>query len=272
MRKPRSTRKSKLLLKILAVLLLVLVVNGTKLYFVRKSSLAKKIVKQPDQVAQDEPIKPVSQTAVATTTPVVEVPDGSIPPIVNGLAPAISTIKTKEQVVFLGIDDGANKKDFELKLMKANNIKASLFLANRFITDNPFFFTDFMGEGSLIEDHTMHHKLLQGLPYAEQKAEICDEADLFLKEYGRRPILFRPPGGSYDVETQRAAADCGMKAVVLWIAKANGGSMQYQIGHSLRPGDIVLMHFRPEFQADMQAFLDAEHAAGLHTELLEDWL
>ena len=63
-----------------------------------------------------------------------------------------------------------------------------------------------------------------------------------------------------------------MKAVVLWIAKANGGSMQYQVGNRLRPGDIVLMHFRPEFAQDMQAFVDAEKAAGLHTVLLEDWI
>ena len=48
--------------------------------------------------------------------------------------------------------------------------------------------------------------------------------------------------------------------------------MQYQVGHSLRAGDIVLMHFRPEFAKDMKAFVDAETAAGLHTELLEDWL
>lgn len=82
----------------------------------------------------------------------------------------------------------------------------------------------------------------------------------------------RPPGGNYNKDTPRAAAACGMKAVVQWIAKANGGSMQYQIGHGLRAGDIVLMHFRPEFKSDMQAFLDAEKAAGLHTELLEDWL
>jgi len=69
---------------------------------------------------------------------------------------------------------------------------------------------------------------------------------------------------------RQAAYDCGMKAVVTWIAKANGGSMQYQIGDKLRAGDIVLMHFRPEFKSDLQAFVDAEKAAGLHTELLED--
>ncbi len=63
-----------------------------------------------------------------------------------------------------------------------------------------------------------------------------------------------------------------MKAVVLWAAKASGGSMQFQVGNKLRPGDIVLMHFRPEFKQDLQAFVIAEKQAGLHTDLLENWL
>lgn len=200
------------------------------------------------------------------------VPDASIPPVSGGLAPAISKINTKQPVVFLTIDDGANKQPFELQLMVDNKLKASLFLAYSAISNNPSFFNDFVTAGSLVEDHTLHHKTLKGLSYTAQKEEICGAADLYQKLYGRRPVLFRPPGGSYDANTQRAAADCGMKAVVLWIAKANGGSMQYQVGHSLRPGDIVLMHFRPEFKQDLQAFIDAQNAAGLRTELLEDWL
>jgi hypothetical protein len=32
------------------------------------------------------------------------------------------------------------------------------------------------------------------------------------------------------------------------------------------------MHFRPEFASDLQAFVNAQNAAGLHTELLENWL
>lgn len=226
-------------------------------------------------VADDEPLKPQASTvplAPPSTTTQASPHDYTIPPISNGLAPVLSKIPTKEKVVFLGIDDGANKQPFELQLMKDNAIHASLFLANRFIHDNPSFFTDFIPEGSLIEDHTVDHKLLSLLSYDEQKQEICGEADLQLQQFGRRPIIFRPPGGDYNQDTQRAAAACGMQAVVLWIAKANGGAMQYQIGHGLQPGDIVLMHFRPEFAKDMQAFLDAEKAAGLHTELLEDWL
>ena len=220
--------------------------------------------------AEEEPLHVVApvQEQVQTDTE----HDVSIPPVQNGLAPVLSTLKTKQPVVFLGIDDGAAKQASELQMMKDNNVRASLFLANRFMSGNSAFFKDFIPAGSIVEDHTMNHKLLSKLTLDEQKAEICGQADIELKQFGRRPVLFRPPGGDYNTDTQRAAAACGMKAVVLWIAKANGGTMQYQVGHKLRPGDIVLMHFRPEFAKDLQAFLDASKAAGLHTELLENWM
>jgi hypothetical protein len=198
--------------------------------------------------------------------------DYVIPPVVNGLAPVLSRIPTKEPVVFLGIDDGAQKAPFDLQMMKANRIRASLFLADIFVRDQPQFFADFVRAGSLIENHTVHHRMLSDLSYGHQKQEICDQADRQQQLYGRRPVLFRPPGGDYNMDTRKAAAACGMRAVILWIAKANGGMMEYQVGNSLQRGDIVLMHFRPEFQRDMQSFLDAQNAAGLHTELLEDWL
>jgi peptidoglycan/xylan/chitin deacetylase (PgdA/CDA1 family) len=147
-----------------------------------------------------------------------------------------------------------------------------LFLSKAFISNNPDFFKQIISLGSLVEDHTINHDTTMSTSqnYQQMVNEICGMADYEQAHYGRRPIFFRPPGGTYSNTMRRAAADCGMKAVVDWIAKANGGSMQYQIGNKLRPGDIVLMHFRPEFKQDMQAFLNAMNAAGLHTELLED--
>lgn len=272
MKQKRKTVKKKSpkipLLPVLIILGIVVLLLGAYVVYRTQETAVKK-----PAIAKDEPLHVNPPANLPTQeAPVGVVHDYTIPPIVNGLAPVIIHIPTKEPVVFLGIDDGANKQDFELQLMKDNNIKASLFLANRFISTNPGFFKDFVTAGSLIEDHTIDHKLLSNLSLAEQKDEICGEADLMAKEYGRRPILMRPPGGDYNIDTQRAAAACGMKAVVNWIAKANGGAMQYQNGHKLQQGDIVLMHFRPEFEADMKAFVSAETAAGLHTELLEDWL
>ena len=200
------------------------------------------------------------------------VPDFTIPPIANGMVPVITNFSTKQKVVFLTIDDGAYKDQSVVDMIKQNGVKASLFLSKTFISGNPDFFKQIIDLGSLVEDHTIGHDthMVTNQGYQQQKDEICGMADYELAHYGRRPIFFRPPGGAYSDTMRQAAAACGMKAVVTWIAKANGGSMQYQIGNHLRPGDIVLMHFRPEFKQDMQAFIDAQNAAGLHTELLED--
>lgn len=227
------------------------------------------ITKKESAPAHNDP-KPVAK--VEPPAPVVLPPDYTLPPILGGMDSVATTLATKQDVVFLGIDDGEFKDQSVVDIMRQNNIKASLFLSKRFIAGNPDFFKQLVTLGSVVEDHTLSHdtKMTTTQDYAQQKSEICGMADYVTLHYGRRPTLFRPPGGAYSATMRKAAADCGMKAVVTWIAKANGGSMQYQIGHTLRAGDIVLMHFRPEFKQDMQAFVDAEKAAGLHTELLEN--
>ena len=199
-------------------------------------------------------------------------PDYSLPFINDGLTPVVYKLTTNQNVVFLGIDDGAFKDQSVIDLMKQNHIKASLFLSKAFIAGNPDFFKQLVDLGSFVENHTLTHdvNMVKDQDYTQQKVEICGMSDYVEANYGRRPIFFRPPGGAYSATMLKAAADCGMKAVVTWIAKANGGSMQYQVGNKLRAGDVVLMHFRPEFKQDLQAFIDACNAAGLHTALLED--
>ncbi len=213
------------------------------------------------------PLRPKAEQAPAI------VPDFALPPVQNGLVPVLTRIPTGQKVVVLTIDDGANKTPQEVQLLRSHGITATLFLAQAFIRDNPDFFKGFVSDGSRVEDHSIGHLLnLASLPYAQQKAEICGMFDYELARYGRRPVFFRPPGGPYNTSMRRAAADCGIKAIIDLEAKANAGRMDYQYGSSLRPGDIVLMHFRPEFAADLNAFLTAQKAAGLQVELLEDYL
>ncbi|MGA7204020.1 MAG: polysaccharide deacetylase family protein [Specibacter sp.] len=236
-------------------------------------------------VAPASPSKAPASSAPATSAPPVNpktgrvdtlgglVPDYVLPPIENGMVPVVTKIPTEQKVVFLTIDDGAVKRESDLKLLESHGVKASLFLAHTFIAGHSSFYKAYTDAGYLIEDHTMTHNLnFINLSYAQQKAEICGMADFEEKQFGRRPVFFRPPGGPYTQAIRQAAAECGMKAIVDWEAKANAGGMDYQVGSALRPGEIVLMHFRPEFPADLAAFLKAQKAAGLKVVLLEDYL
>lgn len=195
-----------------------------------------------------------------------------LPPTIDGVVPVVHRVPVDKPVVFLTIDDGVHKNPADLELLRASNIKASLFLTDSVINHDYQFFNKFKKAGMRIENHTVMHPDMVKLPYERQMAEICTTADVYTNVFGRRPQLFRPPYGSYDTITKRAAAACGMKALVMWHAVAEHGAMQYQQGDHLQPGDIVLMHFTPEFAQDLQAFITAQNAAGLHTELLETYL
>ncbi len=202
------------------------------------------------------------------------IPDYQLPPIVGGLAPVITKIETKHPVVFLTIDDGNIKTPESIKLMAEYDYPSSLFLTKDTIADNPAFFNAFKAQGSLIENHTVTHNInmVRQWGYQQQLNDMVGMQEYAFQHFGRRPTLFRPPGGAYSNVMRQAVADAGMKAIVTWEAKANAGKMDYQVGNSLRPGDIVLMHFRAEFAADLAAFRAAQLAAGLEVVLLEDFL
>lgn len=205
--------------------------------------------------------------------PLAYAPDIPPPTIVDGMAPVLYRVPTDLPVAFLTIDDGFYRDPAAARAMQDAHIPATLFLVNQYVSAAPQYFDDLAKKtGSSIENHTLVHKELTTLVYADQKTEICGAADAFAKVYGHRPQLLRPPYGSYNDDTRRASAACGMRAVVHWRALVSDGVMQYQVGDKLRPGDIVLMHFTPNFEKDLQAFNRASQEAGLTPQPLNAWL
>ncbi|GAB3267936.1 hypothetical protein GCM10027449_00840 [Sinomonas notoginsengisoli] len=211
-------------------------------------------------------------TTAATPKPTFA-SDYVLPPVEGGLAPVVTRVITKQPVVFLTIDDGVVKHPEFLALLKKYDYPATLFLTKSALGDNPKFFVDFQKAGDRIQDHTLSHDTgMSTKAYAYQFGEIKGMRDYIAATYGAAPTLFRPPGGAYSATMRKAVADSGLKAIIDWEAKANAGSMQYQSGNALRPGDIVLMHFREEFAKDLEAFRAAQLAAGLTVVRLEDFI
>jgi peptidoglycan/xylan/chitin deacetylase (PgdA/CDA1 family) len=187
--------------------------------------------------------------------------------------PVISRVQTDKPVIFLGIDDGWFKIPQAHDWLMQHKLPFTLFLEDDAVAGDYNYFQDLQGAGMSIQNHTLTHPDMTTLDFDQQKNQICATADNYLNVYGQRPTLFRPPFGSFNDLTLQAAAACGMKAVVTWHAKANGGSIQFQDGNThFLPGDIVLMHFRNEFLADMNAFMDQASRDNLQIGRLEDWL
>ncbi|RPF35663.1 peptidoglycan/xylan/chitin deacetylase (PgdA/CDA1 family) [Streptomyces sp. TLI_185] len=157
--------------------------------------------------------------------------------------PVVSRIRTHDRVVFLTYDDGAEKDPRFVDLVGELRLPVSMFLTDSVAGPGYGHFARLRSVGASIQNHTLDHPAPRGLPYAGQRAEICGQQDKLRSRFGSRPRLFRPPYGTYDTTTRRAAAACGISALVLWRASmTGGGELTYLRGvHRLRPGDIVAL-------------------------------
>jgi peptidoglycan/xylan/chitin deacetylase (PgdA/CDA1 family) len=207
-----------------------------------------------------------SKTTTTMSPPMTIAPLSANP----GMAPVITRVETTDPVVFLTIDDGWTREPEALAAFEEAGVPATLFVLDAPIIEDAEFFRSM--PDTLVEGHTQTHVDLTTVSYEQQRAEICGNADTIERTFGRRPVLFRPPYGEHNEATLRAAADCGMDAVVLWEQSLNGDVVSYRSETRFRPGDIILMHFRPDFVDELHTAMRHAEGAGLEFALLEDYI
>ncbi|MFE9704859.1 polysaccharide deacetylase family protein [Streptomyces sp. NPDC005930] len=197
----------------------------------------------------------------------------------DGLPPVFTTIPTKEKIVFLTIDDGAEKDPAFLRMMSELRIPYTVFLTDEEIEDDYGYFKKMQARGVTLNNHTLSHPYLPALSYEEQKEEICGMQDVMEKHYGKRPVLFRPPFGNYNRDTLRAAKSCGIEYAPIWSEEVYVDHWEYrEWDQDLHPGDIVLTHFRGTDDWDgtmtdmVRRFLNRITADGYAVARLEDYL
>ncbi|MGV9989743.1 polysaccharide deacetylase family protein [Streptomyces sp. NPDC003374] len=156
--------------------------------------------------------------------------------------PVVDHVDTTDKVVFLTYDDGAEQDPRFVDMVRELRLPVSMFLTDGVAGPGYGHFARLLSVGADLQNHTLDHPALRGLPYAGQRAEICGQRDKLHSRFGVRPRLFRPPYAAYDGTTLRAAADCGVAAVVLWRASTTEGGLHFTRGpRRLRPGDILLV-------------------------------
>ncbi|WP_424212239.1 polysaccharide deacetylase family protein [Streptomyces sp. BI20] len=179
------------------------------------------------------------QKAEITTREGFEVEGG------ESLPPVFTTVPTEDKVVFLTIDDGAEKDPQFIEMMKELKIPYTAFLSDYVVKDDYPYFKRMQQAGVGINNHTLNHRYMPALSYEKQREEICGQQETIQRVFGKRPTLFRPPYGNYNQDTLRAAASCGIKHAPLWNAEVFPDKMDWrEWDRDLHPGDIVLTHFR----------------------------
>ena len=158
-----------------------------------------------------------------------------------------SRVPISDKVVFVTIDDGVEKDPAFVQMVKDLQVPITVCLADTLIKDDYAYFSRLHETGHVsIQNHTLTHPLdMPRLSAARQLEEIAGQQEKLRARYGTTPRIFRPPGGNYDETTIDAVARAGLGGVMLWKEAMQIQDMQYQSpGHDLRPGDIILCHFR----------------------------
>jgi peptidoglycan/xylan/chitin deacetylase (PgdA/CDA1 family) len=152
-----------------------------------------------------------------------------------------------DNVVFVTIDDGIDKDPAFIQMVRDFRIPITISLADTLIRDDYAYFAKLHETGYVsIQNHTLTHPLdMPRLSAARQLEEIAGQQEKLHKEYGTTPYIFRPPGGNYSRTTLAAVERAGLKGMMLWKEAMEIKNVQYQTAvHRLRPGDIILCHFR----------------------------
>ncbi|TNH29587.1 polysaccharide deacetylase family protein [Micromonospora orduensis] len=201
-------------------------------------------------------------------------PPQPVPLPATGSAPFWHRLPTEQPVAFITIDDGGlARPPAVIDFIREARIPVTMFLNSPAAEEHTDYFRQIEAAGGVVENHTITHTSLSGRSYDFQKQEICGAADRLETLFGKRPTLFRPPFGNRDASTLRAAHDCGMRAVLHWSETVHEGKVRYQTPEKVvRPGDVLLMHFRPALMDDLLGALKAIHRAGLTPALLEDYI
>ncbi|MEU9633324.1 polysaccharide deacetylase family protein [Streptomyces tendae] len=190
----------------------------------------------------------------------------------------VDHVRTDDPVVFLTYDDSAERDPAFAGLVRERRLPVTLFLTDTVAGPAYGDLARLRPFGASLQNHTLDHRSLRGLPYAGQRAEICGQQTKLRARFGVRAHLFRPPHGTYDTTTLRAAADCGITALVLWRATLDAdGALTYTRGEPrLHPGDIIAVDpdhpTATNLTARTERLLDTIEEQGLRVGNLEDYL
>jgi peptidoglycan/xylan/chitin deacetylase (PgdA/CDA1 family)/sulfur carrier protein ThiS len=164
-------------------------------------------------------------------------------PIGEGRAP---------RAVALTFDDGPwpGATERVLRILRRFRVPATFFVVGEWAQRAPGLIRRIARRGHAIGSHSMTHPTsppFAELPEARIQEEL-DRTDRVLQRIGIEPVVFRPPGGSFDDGLVDLAEAAGMRVVLWdvdprdWDADATAKDVVRRVLRQVRAGSIVLLH------------------------------
>lgn len=163
-------------------------------------------------------------------------------------SPLVASGGRRRREIALTFDDGPGPDTAAvMRVLRRWHATATFFEIGTKVQTEPATVAAQARAGFAIEDHTVNHRGLGGLPAAAQRAEIHGSAQRLRRAGAPYPRLFRPPYGRFDKTTVATARSLGM-LTVLWTLdsrdylRPGSPAIVNRVLRGAVPGAIVLMH------------------------------
>lgn len=161
-------------------------------------------------------------------------------------------VPTEDKKIALTFDDGPYPKTTEviLDLLKKYDAKATFFVLGNKVKLYPETIKREIAEGHEVANHTYNHVyFMKSISAATIRDEIVKTEDALQSLTGKKPLLFRPPGGYYNENMIEVAKGLGYTTILWsWHQDTNDwkspgvNKIVNKVLNNARNGDIVLMH------------------------------
>jgi len=158
--------------------------------------------------------------------------------------------------VALTFDDGPSKYSMDImNILQQYKVGGTFFFIGTNVKKHPDYVRAVQAGGYSIGSHSMTHSQMSNLSLKQQKDEITQAANLIEHITNEKLVLFRPPYGAFDDQTESLSQQLGNKLVLWnrdtedWLTRDEDKIMDY-IQHIEASGSIILLH---ESQAVVEA-------------------
>ncbi len=160
----------------------------------------------------------------------------------------IAAGSTRHREIALTFDDGPSPFTLPiLAVLKRYRAKATFFETGRQVSTHPRFTAALARAGMTIGDHTQTHPPMAALSSGEQALQIDQAAQAIRAAGAPRPLVWRPPYGSFNATTLELLRPRAM-VMTLWTvdtsdyARPGVKRIIYTALSGARPGAIILFH------------------------------
>ncbi|WP_245157236.1 polysaccharide deacetylase family protein [Anaerovorax sp. IOR16] len=165
----------------------------------------------------------------------------------------IYSVETSEKKVAISFDASWGNEHTKpiLDILNEHQVKTTFFLVSLWIDKYPEDVLEISKNGHEIGNHSSTHPDMAKLSEEQIKQELSSMADKVEKITGKRPVLFRPPFGSYNNKVIEICEDEGY-CVIQWDVDSldwkniSTNQIVERVTRNVKPGSIVLFHNNAE--------------------------